>query len=172
MDINKRTFIDWSTVPYCPIDDANRSRYAIKRGDVFVIRMADPGKVGFCEDDIEAVFASYLVRLRPASESITPLYLFFTLSDTAYQDWVTGASTGATRKSVSARVMTEPRILLPDRGTQGRFEAAVGPMRQMLGSLVKASSLLAATRDLLLPKLVTGQIDVSCLDLDLGGVCA
>jgi type I restriction enzyme, S subunit len=165
MDINKTSFIDWSAVPYCPIDDAGIVKFGIRVGDVFVIRMADPGKVGICETEVDGVFASYLVRLRPVSDLLIPHFLFFTLSDDAYQSWVTGASTGATRKSVSAKVMTEPRIALPPADLQRQFTATIGPMRESITTLVQENATLGTLRDLLLPKLITGQIDVSTFDL-------
>ena len=62
-DINKRSFIDWSTVPYCPEQGLDFNKYALVPGDILVIRMADPGKVAVVEKSIRAVFASYLVRL-------------------------------------------------------------------------------------------------------------
>ncbi|PZS16195.1 MAG: hypothetical protein DLM57_11215 [Pseudonocardiales bacterium] len=167
MDINKRSYIDWSTVPFCPIGDADLARFRVEVGDVFVIRMADPGKVGICEVATNAVFASYLVRMRPSADRISTYLLFFTLCGEEYQSWVTGASTGATRKSVSAKVMTEPRIVLPPQQTQEAFEAMVRPLRSLMTRLVQASAALGAVRDSLLPKLVTGQIDVSSLDLDV-----
>ena len=115
---------------------------------------------------MEAVFASYLVRLRPRDDRVRPYFLFFTLQGEAYQGWVTGASTGATRKSVSAKVMTEPFIALPTLEIQAQFDSAVQPLRLLLNNLVESSARLSAIRDLLLPKLVSGQIDVSELDLD------
>lgn len=165
MDINKTSFIDWSSVPYCLIDEATVDRFRVQVGDVFVIRMADPGKVGMCETEVDAVFASYLVRIRPSAANLRSYFLFFTLADARYQGWVTGASTGATRKSVSAKVMAEPRIALPPVGLQLRFEGAIGPMREGLTTLVRENARLAELRDLLLPKLVTGKIDVSALAL-------
>lgn len=166
MDINKRSYIDWSSLPYCSIDDEALRRFRIQVGDVFVIRMADPGKVGICEVETNAVFASYLVRLRPSTDRISPYFLFFTLSADEYQGWVTGASTGATRKSVSAKVMTEPRIVLAPNHVQQEFEGVVLPMRLLMARLVEQNSTLTTLRDKLLPRLVTGQIDVSSLDID------
>lgn len=166
MDINKTSFVDWSSVPYCPIDERVAGKFRISVGDVFVIRMADPGKVGMCEVEVDAVFASYLVRLQPTTDALLPYFLFFTLSGEAYQAWVTGASTGATRKSVSAKVMTEPRVVLPPVALQQRFEEIIVPMRSTMTALVSTNAKLAGLRDLLLPKLVMGQIDVSTLDLD------
>ena len=77
-DINKQSYIDWSTVPYCPGSGLNFEKYALRRGDLLVIRMADPGKVAIVEKETKAIFASYLVRLLVRTDSgIDPLYLFY-----------------------------------------------------------------------------------------------
>ena len=170
MDMNKSSFIDWSAVPYCPISDRDREKFKVDVGDVFVIRMADPGKVGICEREVDAVFASYLVRLKPVDARLLPYYLFFTLSDDRYQGWVTGASTGATRKSVSAKVMTEPPVVLPPQDVQAQFVETVAPIRGLLTNLLEQNGVFTAARDLLLPHLISGELDVSGLDLDLDPV--
>lgn len=168
MDINKTSFIDWSTVPYCPIADEDRAKYSVKTGDMFVIRMADPGKVGIVEQDVDAVFASYLIRLTIRDSRLTPYYLFhFLLSDT-YQGYITGASTGTTRKSASAGVVVGVDMLLPPVDLLRQFEEQVTPLRQLLTSLIKRNVVLRKTRDLLLPKLISGQLDVEELDIDTG----
>jgi len=170
MDMNKSSFIDWSAVPYCPISDRDREKFKVDVGDVFVIRMADPGKVGICEREVDAVFASYLVRLKPVDARLLPYYLFFTSSDDRYQGWVTGASTGATRKSVSAKVMTEPPVVLPPQDVQAQFVETVAPIRGLLTNLLEQNGVFTAARDLLLPHLISGELDVSGLDLDLDPV--
>ncbi len=167
MDINKTSFIDWASVPFCPVSEFDHQKFAVQIGDVFVIRMADPGKVGICEREIDAVFASYLVRLRPTNDRITQYYLFFTLSDNLYQGWVSGASTGATRKSISAKVMTEPSIVVPSKEILGRFDDAVRPLRSLMNNLLEQNVVLRGARELLLPRLVSGELDVSELELEL-----
>ena len=161
MDINKRSYIDWSQVPFCPIEPEAVQKYRLVSGDLLVIRMADPGKIGFIEEDVEAVFASYLVRLKIKSDAITPLYLFFVLTGDAYQDYITGASTGTTRKSASAGVITGFDLIVPPRRLLEQFHKVAEPIRGQINALVKKNANLRAQRDLLLPKLVSGEIDVS-----------
>lgn len=80
MDINKRTFIDWSSVPYCPDHGLDFDKYALEPGDILVIRMADPGKVAIVEKPVRGVFASYLVRLKVnRPDEVPPIFLFMTL---------------------------------------------------------------------------------------------
>lgn len=166
-DINKRSFIDWSSVPYCRRPDRH-DKFRLDVGDVCVIRMADPGKVGIVERQIDAVFASYLVRLRSADPRLPPQLLAHHLRDERYQSWVSGSSTGATRKSASAAVLTEPHVVIPSIEIADRFQREIGTIRGDLNVLVEQNAHMAQTRDLLLPRLVTGRLDIS--DIDLGNL--
>ncbi len=165
MDINKRSFVDWATVPYCEIDDEQLSKFRLEVDDICVIRMADPGKGGIVEADVDAVFASYLVRIRSADPRLPPYLLFHFLDSAEYQDWVTGSSTGSTRKSASAAVLTEPRLAIPTPELARLYDSKARALRQQLTALVATNAALARTRDLLLPPLVTGRLDISHIDL-------
>lgn len=165
MDINKGSFIRWDEVPYCPIGKEDHARYRLSVGDIVVIRMADPGKVGIVEKDVDAIFASYLIRLHIASADLLPYYLFYFLLSDRYQDYVTGASTGTTRKSASAGVITDISILIPPSETRKQFEHQASGLRAMLNNLLDTTANLRRTRDLLLPRLVSGEVDVDRLDI-------
>jgi len=166
-DINKRSYIQWDNVPYCPISDSDYAKYHLSLGDVLVIRMADPGKVGIVEKDIEAVFASYLIRLHIVSDSLSPYFLFYFLLSDRYQGYVTGASTGTTRKSASAGVITDIDLVIPPNEVRQRFEDQIAAIRQILNNLLDKNANLRRTRDLLLPKLVSGEVNVEELNADL-----
>jgi type I restriction enzyme S subunit len=167
MDINKATYIDWNVVPYCPISDEQFPKYRLAEGDIVIIRMADPGKVGIVEKDVEAVFASYLVRLSRKTNCIGPYYLFYFLIDEKYQGYITGASTGTTRKSASAGVLTGIDILVPTDQLLADFEFQIQAIRKLLNNLLERNTTLRRTRDLLLPKLISGEVDVSELDITI-----
>jgi len=159
-DINKNTFIDWSAVPYCKIDDEDKKKYQLRKGDVVIIRMADPGKLGIVEQDVNAVFASYLIRLEITDKRIAPYYLFYFLNSDKYQNYIQGASGGTTRKSASAGVVTGTEIPIPPMELVDKFEKDIALLRTELNYLLMQNSNLRQTRDLLIPKLVTGEIRV------------
>ncbi|MDZ7853507.1 MAG: restriction endonuclease subunit S [Halomonas sp.] len=165
MDINKKSYIDWSSVPYCPVDEKARKKFSLSPGDILIIRMADPGKVGIVEKEVDAVFASYLVRISIVDERLSPYYLFYYLTSDQYQDYITGASTGTTRKSASAKVITGVPIAIPPADLLTKLDTFVRPLRRQLSILIDKSSNLRAQRDLLLPKLVSGEIDVSDISM-------
>ena len=160
-DINKRSFIDWSSVPYCPEQGLNFDKYALFPGDILVIRMADPGKVALVEQSVRAVFASYLVRLKIKNpEKVPPIFLFMTLVDERYQGFIGASSGGATRKSASAKLLTDFHFALPPKNLLQLFVEQVTPIREMIRNLVDQSARSARARDLLLPRLINGEITV------------
>jgi type I restriction enzyme S subunit len=164
MDINKTSFIDWSQVPYCPISQEDHEAYRLKVGDVLVIRMADPGKVGIVEQEVDAVFASYLIRIAPKYERLSPYFLFYLMESAEYYAYITGASTGTTRKSASAGVIADYPFAVPPQNLISQFEERASEFRSLLTTLLKQVVNLRRTRDLLLPRLLSGQIDVEALD--------
>jgi type I restriction enzyme S subunit len=172
MDINKTTYIDWSTVPYCPISASDHRKYGLSRGDVVVIRMADPGKVGIVEADVDAVFASYLIRVRPIDQLIAPYFLFYFMESDRYQAFVGGASTGTTRKSLSAPLITSIQLALPPDRLQHAFVSRVTPVRDLLNQLISANANLRVTRDLMLPRLISGEVDLTDLNIAMEGAVA
>lgn len=160
-DINKTSYIDWSGVPYCPIKEQDYKKYELFEGDILAIRMADPGKVALIEEKVEAVFASYLVRLKILDkENYPPLFVFYTLVDNRYQGFISGASTGSTRKSASAKLLTDFDFIMPEDVILHEFIENISTIRNQIKTLVRQNGQLKKARDLLLPKLMNGDIPV------------
>jgi len=160
-DINKTTHIDWTTVPYCKISQEDYEKYKLLPGDIVVIRMADPGKPAIVEQDVDAVFASYLVRLKIKKGSgLLPYYLFYFLLSDRYQNYIGGASNGTTRKSANAKVLTDIDIIIPDVDTIRLFEEKVGQLRRQITLNIQEINTLSELRDYLLPRLLSGEIEV------------
>lgn len=159
-DINKKSYIDWSTVPYCRIDESLRPHFELRKHDILMIRMADPGKIGIVERDLDAVFASYLVRLSIRTDCLLPYYLFYFLRSDWYQGFITGASTGTTRKTANAKLMTSVDIMLPPIILQKNFSDYIEISRKQINKLLIQNEKLKEARDLLLPRLMNGSIAV------------
>ncbi len=166
-DINKATYINWDSVPFCEISKKNFKKYRLRRKDIVIIRMADPGKVGIIEKNIEAVFGSYLIRLKIILDKITPYYLFYFMQSDRYQKYITRASTGTTRKSASAGVITDIDIYIPPFSLLIEFENQMVLLRRQLNLFIEKNAILRHARDLLLPKLISGQIAVENLDINV-----
>lgn len=89
-----------------------------------------------------------------------PLYLLLHWLRDNVEMFISLAS-GATFKEISKGVFKEIKLLVPRQDIVERFEHTVGPMMHQSLLLQRKNANLRAQRDLLLPKLVSGEIDVS-----------
>jgi len=160
MDINKSPWIQWETVPYCHITDHEFPKYALKKGDVVIARMADPGHGALIEQEIDAVFASYLIRFRPRIPAYVR-YVQYWLRSAQYWQIVDGLKTGTTRSSLNAQVLNSFRLLVPPEVIALCFAQFVNNFRDQIVENNSQSYSLAATRDALLPQLLSGEVKIN-----------
>lgn len=158
-DMNKQPWIEWDNVPYCLIDAQLLDRYKLQIGDVVVSRMADPGKAAIVEQDVPSVFASYLIRLKTHSLAAS-YFLFYFLRSERYLEYAQGAMGGSVQANMNAKVITAASTFIPPVYATAAFLRAVLPLRQQITENIEQTSTLAAIRDALLPKLLSGEIRV------------
>lgn len=103
-----------------------------------------------------------------AVDGIDPLFLAFTVLDRqeTMHGMVELAGHG-TGKLSTDRVKALP-VSVPPLKIQQDFAAAVAPLREAMSTAMTAAAALTSARDLLLPRLVTGRVDIS--DVDLGNL--
>ncbi len=158
-DINKRNWIEWDTVPYCSISVEDKAKYALSLGDIVVARMADPGKSAIVEEQIDAVFASYLVRLKTTSLAHA-YYLYGFLKSDAYREYSESATSGSVQANMNAKVIVGAKLLVPPTAVMEAYLHSVLPLRRRIVANLRESRTLTALRDALLPKLISGELRV------------
>jgi len=94
-------------------------------------------------------------------------YLFAVVTTDAFVSYLVNHATGSAYPAVTGRTFEQAPLIVPDENSVAAFHRVVGPMHQLVAKLRSMSRNLRQTRDLLLPRLISGEIDVS--DLDLGG---
>ena len=104
------------------------------------------------------------------SEDLPSSYLYFWLN--ANVDLFLSLAGGATFKELRKSTFRELPILVPDSSVMGSFQQHVWPLMGLIRNLLQQNEVLKEARDLLLPRLVSGEIDVSELDLGLEAVGA
>ena len=98
-------------------------------------------------------------------KAVSSNFLFEATSTTAFSDWLVGRATGSAYPAVRAKDFEEALVVVPEVAVDAAFAVKVSPMHELSWKLRVECSALVKLRDLLLPRLVTGQIDVSTLDL-------
>ncbi len=154
-------FIDWSEVPYCPIVDDRMEKFRLREGDIVIARTG--ATVGYAKRlhkrHPETVFASYLVRLRPKAD-VENLILGVFVESQAYKSYVKSRVGGAAQPNANAQVLAAAEILAPKPTIQRAFREFVEPLIDQREILQIENQKLRAARDLLLPRLMSGQIVV------------
>jgi type I restriction enzyme S subunit len=74
-------------------------------------------------------------------------------------------NTGSAVPSMTTDILNAIELQIPDSVTLAKFEATVAPMYLEMQHNTWESNKLASLRDTLLPKLMSGELDVSDLDL-------
>ena len=72
---------------------------------------------------------------------------------------------GSAVPSMTTDILNAMELCIPDSETLKRFESIVGPMYRAMQHNTEESKKLAAVRDTLLPRLMSGELDVSALNL-------
>lgn len=72
---------------------------------------------------------------------------------------------GSAVPSMTTDILNAMELSIPDADTFAKFESIVAPMYQTMHQTTQESSKLAELRDSLLPRLMSGELDVSDLDL-------
>ena len=158
-DINKKAWIDWKSVPYCEASEGEFEKYRVHSGDVLIARMADPGHGVVIEEDLEAVFASYLIRFRPLEQRNTRIIQYWLQSQT-YWNLVKGRCAGTTRVSLNAKVLGSFPLLVPADPIATAFARHIDQIRASVIANAAEMRTLATTRDTLLPRVISGEIRI------------
>jgi len=114
---------------------------------------------------------SHVTIVRPAPAIANPDFLGLTLLEREPELAAMGVgSTGQTELGRAA--IGEIKVVVPPLRFQNEFSDTVSAIRTLSISLAMATVTLRTTRDLLLPRLLSGEIDVTDLDIAMPGEAA
>ena len=89
---------------YVDVNEETFNKYSIKVGDILIARSgATAGKAFLCEENMKAVFASYLIRFKVDERKILPKYLFYFLHSNEYWNQVKSWKVGGAQPNVNAQ---------------------------------------------------------------------
>lgn len=106
---------------------------------------------------------SHVTVVRPAKEN---LIFYIGLWGVLHEREIESLHTGSTGQTELPKERVKALELhLPDNGTLDRFNTLIAPMAAAIVSMQNENNKLAILRDALLPKLMSGEIDVSSVQL-------
>ena len=187
MFVNPKTSVPCDTIkPFVPMKSATENSMLIteieeragnsgakfKNGDTLFARITpclENGRTGFVqclsnEDEIAFGSTEFIV-LR--SKTLNPYFVYLLAQTRDFRENAIKSMTGATgRQRVLNECFDDYFLPNPNPEILCQFEPTIAPLFRKVQNLSEKNTNLRQTRDLLLPKFISGEIDVSELDID------
>ena len=156
LSVDKSKFISHGEIDITQAGLKNSSAKVMPKGTVLFSSRAPIGYIAIAAGDVctNQGFKSVVPHVHIA----TP-YVYFFLKENLPS--IEGVATGSTFKEVSGSAMKSVPAIIPDSDTLSRFTELCVPLFETQEKLEAESRRLAILRDTLLPKLMSGEIDVS-----------
>ena len=130
--------VDWETVPYCRIESADLPKYRLASGDIVFARTgATTGKSFLVDDPPDAVFASYLIRLRLLDRELLPEFVSLFFQTAGYWRVIKDGSSGSAQGGFNATKLGALTIPVPPLPEQQRI---VGLLDEAFAGLATAKA--------------------------------
>lgn len=138
-------------------------------GDIVITQRGTLGQVGLVPSN--ALFDRYVISQSQMKITVDPAvgssqYLYFMLRSPEATQRILNMAISTGVPHINLAMLREMPVVCPPRELQHKFERLVAPMIELIEQHQRTIARLASTRDLVLPRLVTGRLDIS--DVDLG----
>lgn len=116
--------VDWDSVPFCKLEPADFPKYRLASGDIVFARTgATTGKSFLVREPPDAVFASYLIRLRLLDKRLLPEFVSLYFQTAGYWKSVREGSSGSAQGGFNASKLGDLSIPIPPLSEQHRIVA-------------------------------------------------
>jgi len=126
------------------------------------------GRSSFFRDGfphVEFCVNEHVFLLRTCGKKITQNILYLWLQEPSTVATIRSTNANAAQPGINQKGVKGIQVLLPPEETSSGFDQIVEPYIALIINLAKRNQTLSSTRDLLLPKLISGDLDVSEVDI-------
>ncbi len=149
--------VNWRSTPYCACDSETRKKYLLKAGDLVVARIgATTGKAYLIGECPEAVFASYLIRIRPKPQ-LSSLFLSFYFQSNDYWLQIDQNKGGRLKGGVNIPILQSLVLPLPSLPEQQEIASVLRACDRKIAALEREAAGLDELFRALLADLMSGQ---------------
>lgn len=160
LSMNKSKFISHGETDITELGLKNSSASIMPEGTVLFSSRAPIGYIAISSGEVTTNQGFKSVVPKP---EMGAAFVYFFLKHNL--PTIEGAASGSTFKEVSGSTMKNIPAIVPDASTLAKFNDFCSPLFEKQKNLEQENQHLASLRDTLLPKLMSGEIDVSNLQL-------
>ena len=149
--------VNWKNVPYCICSEEVKEKYLLKTGDIVIARIgATTGKAYIIDDCPEAIFASYLIRVR-TKDNLLPIFLAQYFRTNNYWRQIDQSKGGRLKGGVNIPILSHLVLPLPHFSEQQRIADILQACDTKIAALDKEVEHLDELFHAMLDELMTGQ---------------
>lgn len=159
--------VNANDVKYIDLDDTTFEEFRLRAGDILFNRtnsMEYVGRVGILNEDMDAVFASYLVRLVADTSQIDPWFLNFCMNSTQAKNRYRRYATPAVQQAnINPRNLKKTLIAFPSLKNSVEQHEIIELFQSVDGSIISLNKKVEALQEVktsLLQNLLTGKIRI------------
>ena len=141
------------------IEAGLRKTVHLKAGSLVLSNSATPGIPKIL--DVDSCIHDGWLYFPKSKLSREYLYLYFKF----IRQRLVNMSNGSVFNNLKTDILKCYPTIIPDNDTLNRFDAIVKPMFLQMQNLTRESHKLADLRDIILPRLMSGEIDISVIDI-------
>lgn len=145
-------------------DDYRRwsAKFETRKGDCVITNVGRVGAVSQVPEGVQAALGRNMTGLRPRADFSYPTFLIHALlSDRMRSEIVLKTDSGTILDALNVRSIGKLRVVVPGGPLLQLFEARFRPLRARVEHTLRESANLAALRDTLLPKLISGELRIA-----------
>lgn len=152
--------VNWENVPYCLCSKEIKEKYLLKTGDIVIARIgATTGKAYIIDDCPEAIFASYLIRVR-TKDNLLPTFLAQYFRTNNYWKQIDQSKGGRLKGGVNIPILSHLVLPLPHLSEQQQIAEILQSCDTKITALEKEAQHLDELFHAMLDELMTGQRSV------------
>ena len=111
------------------------------------------------------IFSMDLIKIIP-NDKQNNLFIYYYLKSPTFKNYASSIATGTTVLHLPKKSVDDFVMIFPKKKEILKFTDTISPFIELQNSLSKENKTLAQIRDTLLPKLMSGEIDVSNITID------
>lgn len=141
------------------------SKSTLYGGEIIISNVGDVGSVFLCPKlDGRMTLGNNIIMLRPEDDHLR-YYLYIWFKYLQGQALIQGIKGGSAQPKFNKTDFKNTSVLIPPKDLLTRFHETVAPMFETISQRQTENARLVDLRNTLLPQLMSGEIDVSNLDL-------
>ena len=155
--------VNWDSVPYCDKCQDIEENYKLKSGDLVIARIgATTGKIYLIHNCPDAIFASYLIRVR-TRPGLSPDFLYFYCQTKNYWEHINQNKGGRLKGGVNIPILQRLPLPFPVVSEQDSISKVLLACDSKISALEQEARLLQELFRAMLEELMSGRLPTGAL---------